>query len=102
MTISAGKVLQKLIVMQIMQIVTCLQCVSLSGYSFYLQFKAFQKRSDISARKSLECAFSCTAAIFLHTTVDICFVLLNKSCCLGILIYDMEYDEMYEKNQLKV
>ena len=64
-----GVVIQKLIVMQIMQIETCLQCLSLPRYLFYLQFKAFLKRSDISTRKSQKCAFSCTAAIFLHTTV---------------------------------
>ena len=64
--------MQKLIVMQIMQIVTYLQCSSLSRYLFYLQFKAFPKRNDISTRKSQKCAFSCTAAIFSHTTVSAC------------------------------
>ena len=52
-----------------MQIETRLQCLSLSRYLFYLQFKAFPKRSDISKKKSQKCDFSCTAAIFLHTTV---------------------------------
>ena len=56
-----GVVIQKLIVMQI---VTCLQCLSLSRYLFYLQFKAFPKRSDISTRKGQKCAFSGAAAIF--------------------------------------
>ena len=55
--------------MQTMQIVTCLQCLSLSRYLLYLQFKAFPKRSDISTRKSQKCAFSCTAAILLHINV---------------------------------
>ena len=64
-----GVVIQKLIVMQIMQIETRLQCLSLTRYLFYLQFKAFPKQNDISIRKSQKCAFSCTAAIFSHTTV---------------------------------
>ena len=55
--------------MQIMQIETCLQCLSLPRYLFYLQFNAFPKRNDISTRKSQKCAFLCTAAIFSHTTV---------------------------------
>ena len=64
-----GVVIQKLIVMQIMQIEIRLQCLSLSRYLFYLQLKAFPKWNDIFTRKSQKCTFSCTAAIFLHTTV---------------------------------
>ena len=77
---TGGVVIQKSIVMQIMQIVTCLQCLSLSRYLFYLQLKAFPKQSDISTRKSKKCSFSCTAAIFLHTTVW--HWLLDLRCCL--------------------
>ena len=47
-----GGVMQKLIVKQIIQIETCLQCLSLSRYVFYLQFKAFPKQSDNFTRNS--------------------------------------------------
>ena len=61
---TGGVVIQKFIVMQIMQIETRLQCLSISRYLFYLQFKTFPKRTDISTRKSQKCAFSHTTAIF--------------------------------------
>ena len=62
--LNRGVVIQKLIVMLIMQIVMCLQWLSLFRYLFYLQFKAFPKWSDISTSKNQKCAFSCTVAVF--------------------------------------
>ena len=48
------------------------QCWSLSRYLFYLHFKAFPKRNDVSTRKGPKRAFSWPAAIFfLHTTVHL-------------------------------
>ena len=89
-----GVVTQKLIVIQIKQIVTCLQCSSLSRYLFYLLFKAFPKRSDFSTRKkpkmcffTTHCNFFCAQLYFRRFCNSKHWMVCSKQLCHVLLFF---------------
>ena len=72
-----GLLTQKLNFKQIMLIVICLQCLSLSRYLFHLQFKVFPKWNNISTSKTKKCFFMACCYFFANNCTSV-FILLNN------------------------